>query len=82
MYAYETAPVSDREAERVAAAFYRFLEMNLGLPVDEASMKIQPMGAGRCVVIRMWSSDALDAFRRHVAGFSLAPAKARKQLRG
>jgi len=81
VYAYETTLISDREAQRVAAAFYRFLEMHLAMPVEEASMKIQPTGAGQRVVIRMWSDDALDAFARHVDGFSLAPRKPERELR-
>lgn len=71
MHTFDTGIVSDREAQRISTAFYRFLEKHSSEDIDVASMQIQPAGRRQRIAIRLWSEDALSEFRRHVAAFTV-----------
>ena len=71
MHTFDTGIVSDREAQRVSTAFYRFIERHSDEDIDVASMQIQPSGRRQRVAIRLWSDQALSEFQRHVAAFTV-----------
>lgn len=71
MHTFDTGIVSDREAQRVSTAFYRFLERHSDEDIEVASMQIQPAGRRQQIAIRLWSEQALSEFRRHVAAFTV-----------
>jgi hypothetical protein len=71
MHTFDTGIVSDREAQRVSTAFYRFLERHSDEDIDVASMQIQPAGRRQQIAIRLWSEQALSDFQRHVAAFTV-----------
>lgn len=71
MRTFETGVVSDREAQRISTAFYRFLERHSDDQIDEASMQVTPEGRRQRIAIRLWSERALADFERHVAAFTV-----------
>ena len=71
MRTFETGVVSDREAQRISTAFYRFLERHSDDQIDEASMQVVPEGRRQRIAIRLWSDGALAEFERHVAAFTV-----------
>ena len=71
MHTFDTGIVSDREAQRVSTAFYRFIEKHSDEDIDVASMQIQPAGRRQQIAIRLWSEQALAEFQRHVVAFSV-----------
>ena len=67
---FETITPVGREAERVATAFYRFLEIKAA-PVDaDASFHTEVSGDQQRSVVRLWSDAAVDDFRTYLRGFS------------
>jgi hypothetical protein len=71
MRTFETGVVSDREAQRVSTAFYRFLERHSDEQIEEASMQVMPEGRRQRISIRLWSEGARAEFERHVAAFTV-----------
>ena len=71
MHTFDTGIVSDREAQRISTAFYRFLERHSDEDIEVASMQIQPAGHRQQIAIRLWSEQALSEFQRHVAAFTV-----------
>ncbi|WP_397399390.1 hypothetical protein [Phenylobacterium sp.] len=71
MHTFDTGIVSEREAQRISTAFYRFLERHSDEDIEVASMQIQPAGHSQQIAIRLWSEQALSEFQRHVAAFTV-----------
>lgn len=68
MFRFETPPLTRLEAERFKAAFYRFLETNAP-PMEEAAwLEVRAAEGGERHAAQLWSQDAVDAFRAHMAG--------------
>lgn len=73
VYDYVTEVASEREAQRISTAFYRFLERHGDDMIDRASMAIEPTPVGQRICIKVWSPEAILAFKRYVASFSVPP---------
>ena len=67
---FETITPIGREAERVATAFYRFLEIKPAPADADASFHTEVSGDRQRCVIRLWSEAAVDDFRAYLHGFS------------
>lgn len=71
MYVFETL-VSDRQrAERITAAFYRFLDMHAPPEGAAASVHTEMLGARQRCAVTLWSDEARDAFRCFLNRFEL-----------
>ena len=69
MFNFETVTPVGHEAERVATAFYRFLEK--AAPSDaDASFHTEIAGNLQRSIIRLWSESAVDDFRIYLDSFS------------
>ena len=70
MSTFETTTSSGRRADRVATAFYRFLELH-GDEATEAAMHIVRNGNESRITIRLWSQDSVIAYTDYLATFVL-----------
>jgi hypothetical protein len=73
MIQFEKRVRTDREAQRISTAFYRFLELHSHEAEAEGLMRYQVEGASHCLTISLWSQGAAEAFERHLAAFTVAP---------
>ena len=81
MIQFEKRVRSDREAQRISTAFYRFLELHSHDVEADGLMRYQVEGASHCLPISLWSQTAADAFERHLAAFTVAPPRGLPQVR-
>lgn len=70
MSTFETTTSSGRRADRIATAFYRFLELH-GEEATEAAMHIVRDGNESRITIRLWSQDSVIAYKDYLATFVL-----------
>lgn len=73
MIQFEKRVRSDREAQRISTAFYRFLELHSHDVEADGQMRYHVEGASHCLTIWLWSQSATEAFERHLAAFTVAP---------
>lgn len=81
MIQFEKRVRSDREAQRISTAFYRFLELHSHEAEAEGLMRYQVEGASHCLTISLWSQTAADDFERHLAAFTVAPPEGLPRVR-
>lgn len=81
LYQFEATALSEREAQRISTAFYRFLEVS---PRGRggARMQIQPLPDGQRMIVSFPDAAALQAFERYTAAFRLRGTSPEDVLRG
>jgi hypothetical protein len=77
---FEAIALSEREAQRISTAFYRFLEVTPRAG-GVARMQIQPLPDGQRVVVSLPDAEALQAFQRFTAAFRLRGPTPQRDLR-
>lgn len=75
MCGFETRIRTDNDADRIASAFYAFVERH-GDGVDgDAHLRTEIDGTGPHVLVRLWSAKALEDFQNALASAVLPPRK-------
>jgi hypothetical protein len=81
LYQFEANALSEREAQRISTAFYRFLEVR-PRACEVAGMQIQPLPDGQRVIVSLPDAEALQAFERYAAAFRLRGPSVQGALHG
>jgi hypothetical protein len=74
MFTFETIVPAGYQADRVTAAFYRFLDLQ-GLAAEEgASIHTEVLGEAERRTVLLWSEEAIRQFRAYLLAFDRVEA--------